>query len=578
MKRALPWIVLAVMLVCVMLPAAGYFSTPSSASAEEPTRITQYNAVFDIGEDGDMEVTETLIVSFPVADRHGIFRFFDEYDPNEKRARRAPREVSVVLDGRPEQFERYREQSGRFHVVKIGSADRTVTPGLHTYVITYTIEDVLLARGDDSSAFYWNLIPGGWAQAIDQGDLTVNLPVAPSGDVRCAVGAGEGGGCDADVSGRSISVQVADLPRNTPVTVQADLPVAAPSEALLPWRVRWSAVLGSAWWPLALVAALALFTGWLGRRIASSTFEDEPGFPLSYAPPAGIGPAQADYVLRERTTDDAFVGNLMHAAERGAISLDRQEGAWTITPLPAAAEVQLDSATWKATTGLSPTIGQPFVMGAGDPEAGKVLRKAMSATAAETRSWTRREGLLVKAGLGSLAGIAVVAAFFVFALVLVIQPGRLSVLAMVPGAFAAMALPVWYPGASTKRSAEGRRLWSEVGGFRRILSTPSSIDRFDFSGRHELYTAYLPWAVAFGCADEWAQKYRVEVGSEPPSPLYVGGMGAAAGAGVGSITDDFSATMSSAISAYQATQSSSGSSGGGFSGGGGGGGGGGGSW
>ena len=59
-------------------------------------------------------------------------------------------------------------------------------------------------------------------------------------------------------------------------------------------------------------------------------------------------------------------------------------------------------------------------------------------------------------------------------------------------------------------------------GFRRVLATPSSEDRFDFSGRKELYTAYIPWAVAFGVAEEWAEKYRIETGEEPPSPSYFG--------------------------------------------------------
>ena len=53
-----------------------------------------------------------------------------------------------------------------------------------------------------------------------------------------------------------------------------------------------------------------------------------------------------------------------------------------------------------------------------------------------------------------------------------------------------------------------------------MLSTPSSKERFDFSGRQELYTAYIPWAVAFDCADEWAEKYRTEMGGEPPVPAY----------------------------------------------------------
>ena len=99
-------------------------------------------------------------------------------------------------------------------------------------------------------------------------------------------------------------------------------------------------------------------------------------------------------------------------------------------------------------------------------------------------------------------------------------------------------------------------------GFRRVLATPSSEDRFDFSGRKELYTAYIPWAVAFGVADQWAEKYRIETGEEPPTPVYFGsGYGYTGGNFASSMADDFSSTVSSAISAYQATQSSSSSGG-----------------
>jgi uncharacterized membrane protein len=113
-----------------------------------------------------------------------------------------------------------------------------------------------------------------------------------------------------------------------------------------------------------------------------------------------------------------------------------------------------------------------------------------------------------------------------------------------------------------------------------MLSTPSSKQRFDFSGRQELYTAYIPWAVAFGCADTWAEKFRTEVGAEPPVPAYLAGyyVGAHTGDSVSQMVGDFDATVNSSIAAYAATQSHSSGGGGGFSGGGGGGGGGGGSW
>jgi uncharacterized membrane protein len=132
------------------------------------------------------------------------------------------------------------------------------------------------------------------------------------------------------------------------------------------------------------------------------------------------------------------------------------------------------------------------------------------------------------------------------------------------------------PGAGTRRTAKGREVWSRAEGFHRMLSTPSAEERFDFSARRDLYTAYIPYAVAFGCADEWADKYRDETESEPPVPAWIplgyGGLASRRAA-----VQSFESSITHAIAAYTASQRSSSGGGGGF-GGGGGGGGGGGSW
>ena len=103
------------------------------------------------------------------------------------------------------------------------------------------------------------------------------------------------------------------------------------------------------------------------------------------------------------------------------------------------------------------------------------------------------------------------------------NPFSMTVLGLIPGAFAVGGVSLMADRLRHQRTRAGRDLWSRVGGFRRMLSTPSSKERFDFSGRQELYTAYIPWAVAFGCADEWAAKYRIEIGEEPPVPHYFAG-------------------------------------------------------
>jgi uncharacterized membrane protein len=230
--------------------------------------------------------------------------------------------------------------------------------------------------------------------------------------------------------------------------------------------------------------------------------------------------------------------------------------------------------------GLLAGEGGTFVAARKDVAAGEKLKDELSGFESDTRQWARREGLLEKAGLGHGAGLLVVVAAVATVALAVVSPVDLSLAAVVPGLFAVFAAPTLRPGSATRRTPKGRDLWSRVGGFRRILATPSSVARFDFSGRRELYTAYLPWAVAFGCAEQWAAKYRTEMGAEPPGPVnFAGGyVGVPTGAYVDQMVDDFDSAVSSSISAYQATQSSSGGGGGGFSGGGGGGGGGGGSW
>ena len=46
-----------------------------------------------------------------------------------------------------------------------------------------------------------------------------------------------------------------------------------------------------------------------------------------YAPPEGIGPAQAAYLVTEQVDDEQYIATLMYAAEKGAIDLDRSDAA-----------------------------------------------------------------------------------------------------------------------------------------------------------------------------------------------------------------------------------------------------------
>jgi hypothetical protein len=561
------------------LPALLWSSNSGGGGGEtyEPTRITSYRASFTVAANGDLTAVEDLDLEVSTSDRHGIYRFFDRYDANAPEARRTPTDISVSRDGRPEPFEKQSQDLRRHTVLKIGEADRTLSTGVHHYAIRYRIPGVLIPGDATPSAFYWNVVPGGWQQEISDVDVSVSLPAPTEADVRCVVGWGGGQPCTVAGGGTDrLTLHVDHLPARTPVTVRTGLAVAAPAAGgRLPWAPRFDPVLGTSPTVLGIVLLLGLAGAVVGGHLGALARERRPSYPLTYAPPDGLGPAQAAYILEEKVDREAYVASLLHAAGRGAVRLDRADGAWSISAL-GARDGTIDSVTTEAYRRL--TGAGTFTVSRRDVDAGSELASALGDFTGAVKKWGISSGNLSRTGLGGFGGLLVISGLVLVVVCAVVQPFGMSMLGIVPGAFAVCGASMARAGAGTRRTREGRELWSRIGGFKRILETPSSKHRFDFSGRQELYTAYIPWAVAFGCAKQWAQKYRTEVGTEPPVPAYFGAYaGAHTGDYVDSMVHDFDSTVGSAISSYNATQHSS-SGGGGFSGGGGGGGGGGGSW
>lgn len=578
--------VLAVVLL-MFVPVLGIGSGGSdSKAAAETASILNYDAKFVVDDQGTLHATETLLVNFRFY-RHGIFRFFDLADPLDDHVRFVPHDISVTRDGKPDGLNLSREGKGRYVVARIGDPDRTID-GVHTYQIRYTVPGALSdppTTGPDTtgSLFYWNLVPGGWQMPITKSTLSATLPAVPR-SVRCAIGRNTDTGCTVSVTGKTLRMTTGELAPNTPVTVQTPITLAQPGQTRVPWGPSLDPVLGHSL-PLAIVFGLlalaALVVGWLLARMVR---EPEPAYPLMYAPPEGIGPAQGAYLLSERVNDDAYAATILQLGERGVATLDQHDAGWTITGRDADWQ-GVDEVTTRTAALLGVSPGHSVTAEPGDESGGKMLQEARNGFDATLKSWARSQGLIEFKTLPRLGAIAVIGGGLLAAFLFFVNPFGFSLAGLPFGVFAVLALPLVDPRSASFRTSSGREVWSRVGGFRRVLGTTSSEARFDFSGRQELYLQYVPWAVAFGVADVWAQKYRVEVREEPPVPAYFAGgylpMGGSVGGSMSGFSDSFNSSVGSAISAYQATQrssSSGGGGGGGFSGGGGGGGGGGGSW
>ena len=598
MRRVIVWAAkLAVIGVLAMI-GTGTFDDDAGQS-DDSAKIQTYKAVFDVAKDGRTQVTETLQVEFPES-KHGIFRFFDTWDAPNPKARLIPTNISVTRDGMVEPWELLTQDRGRFKVVKIGSPLVTMT-GVHTYKISYQVEGALIAGGKQArSLFYWDLIPGGWAMPIAKADLRVNLPAELSGE-RCIAGTGKYFACSIEAdSATSLRVQASDLAPFVPVTVQAGVDIATPSVATKPWPSHLDPLFGKSVPVAFVVGLLALASGLAGLWLVRARSEKEPPFPLSYAPPEGISPGQAAYLLEEVLPTRAFIGSLLYAAERGAITMTQDGEKLVISTVgDGSAWDQLDVPTQGIAAMLSlKKEGATFTLDPKSAVASGKMQDAIRAFRGRVENWGKEAQLIGPSRLGVHGPWLLLATFVLTAALLLFAPWDMALLGLVPGMFWVFGTGIGASGGNTKRTPAGRDLWARVGGFKRVLATPSAEDRFDFSGRNELYSAYIPWAVAFDCAKEWAAKYEAEIGAPPPPPYYIGGdnTGAstalASGTSLGfldSMTSSFDSAASAAISNYSAGSSSfgigsssggggGGGGGGGFRGGGGGGGGGGGSW
>jgi uncharacterized membrane protein YgcG len=560
--------------LAVLLTAAGLLwpvvpaLVPASASTQpDPVTVTDYRADLRVETDGTLYAEERIAATFP-SGRHGIFRFWDVAGTDDPAVRHVPEDIEVRMDGRPVEHELLWDSGARYRVAKIGDPDSYLTPGTHAYTIRYRI-DGALAPTSDGTAFWWDVVAAGWQMSMERTTVRVELP-APAADVECTcdVAAGE--------DRRVLTLTTGALGPRTPVTVRATMDVDPPAQVTLPWPVELDAVLGRSVPAGALLLALAAVTLFLGAWWERRTRERPPGLPVMYEPPASLGPVQTVYVTTEHPPDEGLAATLLHQAERGLTRLEHLGGDhWVIEGAAGPEE-------WAATDPVTRQVGRELgvdVRGVrfaadGSVGAGKRLQSTKVGIGPATSRWALETGVLSRVPW-EVTGRTLVVSAAILAAVLFVMVRTWTLVGLPFAAFVVGGAGLLLPGVGTRRTPSGRELWSRAGGFRRLLATPAAEDRFDFSARRDLYTAYIPYAVAFGCADRWAEKYAAATGTPPPSPAwYPVAVGTGWDSGTRGVAG-FETALASSISAYEATQSSSSGGGGG---GGSGGGGGGGSW
>lgn len=515
---------------------------------------------------------------------------------------------------------------GRDYVsIRIGDPDIANVSGTQTYVITYTVARVMnatsaseTATGISGDEFYWNAVGDGWTVPISNATVTVVAPVAGTAEQCFAGSYGASTSCDAaTASGASAVFTQAYLYAGQPFSVDVLYPqgtfttdpaLIERSDVKRAFTLN-AGTIGSAavlliggvvllLWKLRTTATDEQFAGLTPGLTPTGPNDGEvvkrnysTPVAVRYDPPVGMRPGQIGTLIDEKADPRDVTATLVDLAVRGYLRIDdagvkkaglfSSEQDYTLVKLrdvdPALFpyEISLFDALF---TGRSEvTLSE--------------LKTTFASSMAKVQKelygnvtllgWFRRSPQTARAawaGIGVLVLVAGIVGTMVFA------GGTRIALVPVPLILIGVMILATTRNAPA-RTARGTAALQEARGFE-LYVTKAEANQLRFEEGEDLFSKYLPFAIAFGVADKWAKKFEelAAQGRRLPEPTWYGGSFAygafwANAGGFGERMTQFASLADAAMAAP--TPGSSGGSGfsgggGGFSGGGGGGGGGGG--
>ncbi|MBL8531244.1 MAG: DUF2207 domain-containing protein [Hyphomonadaceae bacterium] len=555
-------------------------AAPLGAAAPLVAReqIDDFDVVIEVSQDGDIVVTETLVVTVAgIEIQRGIFRDLPRYYENG--SARLPFQydiISVRRDGREEPFETSEE--GNAFRVRVGDPGFFLEHGPHTFEIKYEVKNQVryFERYDE---IYWNVTGNYWAFPINHARATIVLP--PGARITAAQGytgafgeKGEDYRYAAD-GGRHV------FESTRPLDVREGLTVALGFEKGLIDPPS-SADRGMLWWQrngaLAILLASLGGLGWFLWRGFNKVGRDPvkgPVFPR-YEAPRGYSPAAVHHIYyRSVTGHRALIATLMHLASKGRMRIDASDKKATVlsrTPqsAPAAGLADEDVALEQAIFGGASTkvLGGAYDAGFTAAHASFVARLGAKYGAPFFR-WN------VGYTLGALA-----LSLLAFGIALTQAPDWTFLHTVAVVALAALNLGFMY--LMPAPTVLGQQVRTEIEGFKLYMETAeklqlnaSKIDGPPMMSV-ERYERFLPYAVALGVEKPWTSYFEKTMPAE--AAAYRPAWSSTSFNSAAALNSAMIASMSSGVTTALPQSSSSSGSGGGGSSGGGGGGGGGGGW
>jgi uncharacterized membrane protein YgcG len=560
---------------------------PSPARAEDFT-IRSFRSDIEVRGDASLRVAETIEVSF-LRPRHGLyrdipFRYTDELGKEST----TPLRIVSVTDSTGGAWKYKVDRSGGFLRVRIGDPGRFVE-GRQVYVITYIAENAILFFPDHDE-LYWNVTGNEWPAAIESASATATVS-AGGGPLKIRTRGYTGGR-----GSREEACTVTPVVNGASFTATREFRPGEGMTIVLGWE-KGVVHSGSAWkatffrlnLPENWVFLAPLFSlGYMLTRWYRKGKDPSTGDPLvvAYAPPEENGrpllPAEIGVLIDERLDPKDITASVVDLAVKKHITIEEKKSPGVLfhktdyllrkTKGPGAELLPFERLLMER---LFRDHGQEVSVSGLKLEFYKNLddlKKAafeglerMKCFAANPLSVTttyRYAGFFIAIGGSALALIAgklgwggsakAVAAALLSGIVVFLFSSRMPV-----------------------KTLTGVKALGRVKGFEEFL-TRAEKDRLERMKDANLFEKYLPYAIALGVSDRWADAFEGIYQETPGWYVSGGGVDTFRPAAFHHSLGNALSSMSTAM--YSSPRSGgSGFSGGGGSGGGGGGGGGG-SW
>lgn len=588
--------------------AASAASTAPTSTAPASTTVladddvdaftyASWDARYEVSLDDEgrsrMHVTETLVARFPDFDQNrGIVRGL----PTSYEGAWTDTTVLSVTDQNGAEVPYETDTDDGLLYILTGTDD--YVQGLNTYVIEYSMRDVMLAADNGVDEFYWDLLPFDSTQPIESFSADVSFDAALAshltGSARCYEGFSDGTtecplqGPTADGDAAVFHVESGERPAGDGVTVAIGF---EPGTAVQAPARQPNAVtdIGPA---VAAVGAVGLsVAGWIAVTATARRRRTADGIIVAqYDVPESMPPLLAAAIIPG--AKDPIPAEIVHLAVRGALRIE--EGTDVEQPrlrrLPGSGPSDpLDAEALDALFARADDEGVAVIPSASESFAGRMSALHQSGNAAATdRGYVTTER---SRGAMILQWCAIALGTVGLALGLWgVIAGRISAIpAMVAISFGVILVLIssFYTFSKhTVLTVDGARQLEYLKGVEEFIRVADA-DRLrmlqSYSGAERrqdgsadvivLYERLLPYAMLFGMEQEWGRVLERTYSVEQHSPGWIGSPSSPSL----SLTLAAFASSSHASATYTApsagtSSSSGGSFGGGFAGGGGGGG------